>query len=128
MSAELELLQACREWRRLARAEAKAIRTHNWDLLADCQFAIKDYQSVISRLTVEARNEWEHAGLDCAARENHIQVFIHDLIETTRQNQALLQAAKNLAGEQLAGLGEAGRNLKLLQRSYGTTHVAGLTT
>ena len=54
MNAENELLNAYRGWHRLARAEAKAIRTRNWDLLADCQLAITDFQNLIGRLTIEA--------------------------------------------------------------------------
>jgi hypothetical protein len=126
MNAENELLNAYREWHRLARAEAKAIRTHNWDLLADCQLAIQDFQSLISRLTAEARGEWERAGINCAEKERHIQVFIHELIQLTRQNQTTLQRAKETACAQVEQLGEAGRNLKRLQRSYGSAGVLGL--
>ena len=97
MNAETELLHAYREWHRLARAEAKAISTRNWDLLADCQLAIADFQVLITRLTVEARNEWEAAGSDSAEKERHIQVHIQELIEITRQNQATLQRAKDEA-------------------------------
>ncbi|HSY16688.1 MAG TPA: hypothetical protein VK815_00065 [Candidatus Acidoferrales bacterium] len=119
MNAEAELLNAYREWHRLARAEAKAISTRNWDLLADCQLAIADFQVLITRLTAEARGQWERAGIDCAEKERHIQVFIHELIGLTRQNQAMLQRAKDGACARLGELGEASRNLKRLRQSYG---------
>jgi len=119
MSAENELLLAYREWHRLALAEAKAIRTRNWDLLADCQLAIKDFQGMVSQLTIQARQEWAGAGCNLAEKEQHVHVFVNDLIEITRQNQTLLQAAKTAARERLEQLGDAGRNLKSLQRSYG---------
>ena len=123
MKAEQELLATYRDWHRIARAEAKAIRTRNWDLLADCQIAIKDFQTLAARLTSEARQEWERAGADCAEKTRHVQVFINDLIEITRQNQAMLRQAKEAAHLQLEQISEAGRNLKLLHRSYGNMAV-----
>ena len=120
MNTETELLNAYRDWLRLARAEAKAIRTHNWDLLADCQLAISDFQTLISRLTAEARRDWQLAGLDCAEKERHIKIYLSELIELTQQNQSALQLAKDEAGTKLAELTAAGQNVKLLQRSYGS--------
>ena len=120
MNSETELLNAYRDWLRLARAEAKAIRTHNWDLLADCQLAISDFQTLISRLTAEARREWQLAGLDCAEKERHVKIYLTELIELTQQNQIALQHAKDEAGLKLTELAAAGQNLKLLQRSYGS--------
>jgi hypothetical protein len=119
MSAESDLLQAYREWHRLARAETKAIQTRNWKLLADCQLAIQDFQKAVTQLTLQARQEWASAGQNLPEKEQHIRVFINDLIEITRHNQALLQIAKNTAQERLLELNEAGRNLRRLQRSYG---------
>ena len=119
MNAENELLHAYRGWHRLAHAEAKAIRTRNWDLLADCQLAIADFQSLIGRLSTEARGEWQNAGLDVAEKERHIQVFIHELIELTRLNQSMLQAAKDEATARLDDLNEAGQNIRRLRNSYG---------
>lgn len=119
MKAENDLLQAYREWHRLALAEAKAIQMRDWNLLNDCQLAIKDFQSVVSQLSAQARKEWISAGCNVAEKEQHLQVFIHQLIETTRQNQTLLEAAKLVVRERLEQLGEAGRNLKRLRSSYG---------
>jgi hypothetical protein len=124
MNAEAELLHAYREWHRLARAEARAISTRNWDLLADCQLAIADFQVLITRLTAEARGEWAAAGLDRAEKERHIQVHIQELIALTRANQAQLQRAKDEACAKLAELGQARTNIKRLRRSYG--QVGGL--
>ena len=124
MNAEHELLNAYREWHRLARAETKAIRTHNWDLLADCHLAISDFQSLISRLSLEARVEWVKAGLDISAKERHVQVFVHELVELTRQNQQLLQQIKDDTAHKLDDLGEAGRRIKKIQRAYGSVSFA----
>ena len=66
MNAESELLRAYREWRRLAQAETKAIQTRNWSLLSDCHLAIRDYRSLVSRLTQETRTEWQRAGCNLA--------------------------------------------------------------
>jgi hypothetical protein len=128
MNAETELLHAYREWHRLAHAEAKAIRTRNWDLLADCQLAIADYQHLTARLLSDARTEWERAGLDVTEKQRHIQIYIHDLIEVTRQNQAMLLHAKEEATVRLGELAEAGRNVGLLRRSYGHGGITSFAT
>ena len=119
MNAESELLRAYREWHRLAQAETKAIQTRNWSLLTDCHLAIKDYQIMVARLTQEARVEWQRTGCNVAEKEKNLQVLISDLLDITRQNQGRLQTALAKAREQIDQLGEAGKNLKRLQRSYG---------
>ena len=118
MNAEQELFHAYAEWRRLALAETKAIQSRNWPLLADCQHAIVDFQKLVSRLTLDARDEWKRAGANCADKEKKFQTLVGELIEITRQNHSLLQAARGTAKMRLAELGAAGRNLKLLHRSY----------
>jgi hypothetical protein len=119
MNAESELLRAYREWRRLAQAEAKAIQTRNWSLLSDCHQAIKDYQAVVGRLTRETRDEWRRNGCNLAEKERNLKIIVSGLVDLTRQNQALLQAARTRTRAQLNQLNEAGRNLKLLRSSYG---------
>ena len=57
--------------------------------------------------------------------EGEDQVLVSDLMEVTRQNQALLQATVARARKQLDGLGEAGRNLKRLRRAYGYIPASG---
>jgi hypothetical protein len=121
MSAENELLHAYREWHRLALAERRAIQTRNWNLLADCQLAIAGLQSQVGGLTRQAHAEWQRNGLNPAEKKPGVHVFVHALIELTRQNQLMLQSARATAQERLADLSEARRNLKLLQRSYQST-------
>ena len=117
MNAERELFHAYAEWRRLAAAETSAIQSRNWSLLADCQQAIEDFQKHVSRLTLEARNEWRRKGENLPAKENQIQALVNELIEITRQNHALLAVAGKTAQIQISELREAGLNLKRL-RSY----------
>jgi hypothetical protein len=119
MNAESELFHAYREWRRLVQAEHKAIQTRNWDLLSDCHLAIKDFQVHVTGLTQEARAEWQRTGCNLAQKEAQLQVVVTELIDLTRQNQSLLQSTRLAARRQLDQLGTAGKNLKLLQRSYG---------
>lgn len=119
MSAEIELLRAYRDWHRLALAESKAIQTRNWSLLSDCHLAIKDYQTVVARLTREARAEWKRTSRDLAEKERNLHVLVSDLMELTRQNQERLQSMIANARQKLGDLGEAGKNLRLLRRSYG---------
>jgi len=118
MNAESELLNAYREWHRLAAAETKAIQTRNWDLLSDCHLVIKDLQAHVAAVAQEARADWKRAGT-LAEKEHNVQVLVAGLIELTRQNQSLLESARTAAGKQVDELGEAGKNLRRLRRSYG---------
>ena len=117
MNAERELFHAYAEWRRLAEAETAAINSRNWSLLADCQHAIEDFQKHVSRLTLDARDEWRRRGENLDAKEKQIQALVNELIAITRQNHTLLAAAKQAAQTRLGELKEAGMNLKRL-RSY----------
>jgi hypothetical protein len=121
MNAEAELLRAYREWHRLALAESKAIQTRNWVLLSDCHLAIRDYQSRASGLTRQARMEWQRTGCNLAEKEHNLRLLVSSLIEVTRQNQGRVQSIIATARQQLDQLGQAGKNLRLLQRSYGLT-------
>lgn len=125
MNAEGELLRAYREWRRLAQAETKAIQTRNWNLLSDCHLAIRDFQSIVCGLTQETRAEWRRAGCDLEAKEKNLRVAVSSLLDITRQNQNLLQAAIARTRIQLDNLGEAGKNLKRLRSTYGQVPVGG---
>ena len=119
MNAERELFRAYSEWRRLVQAETKAIQTRNWNLLSDCHLAIRDFQSVVGGLTVEVRAEWSQSGCNLAEKEQNLRVIVADLIDQTRQNQNLLQAAMARTRIQLDQLGEAGKNLKRIRSVYG---------
>jgi len=119
MNAESELLRAYREWRRLALAETKAIQTRNWRLLADCHLVIRDYQSLVSTLTRAPRTEWQSAGCDLAQKEANLKIMVSDLMEITRNNHVLLQAARGRVSRQLDELGAVGGNLKRIGRAYG---------
>ncbi len=124
MSAESELFHAYREWHRLAQAETKAIQTRNWDLLDDCHLAIKDFQAHITTLTREARAEWQRTGCNLAEKESNLRIFVSELVDLTRRNQGLLQKTIQNVRQQLDQFGAVGRNLKLLQRSYGLVPAA----
>lgn len=117
MNAERELFHAYAEWRRIAEAETIAIQSHNWTLLADCQHAIEDFQKHVSRLTLEARDEWRRRGENLEAKEQQVQAVVKELIVITRQNHSLLEAARKSAQSRVNELREAGLNLKRL-RSY----------
>jgi hypothetical protein len=125
MNTENELFCAYREWHRLAQAETKAIQTRNWNLLSDCHLAIRDYQTVVSRLTQETRAEWRRAGCNLAEKENNLRVHVSGLLELTRQNHSRLQTTFAQARKKLEQLGEAGKNLKRLRRTYGCVAVRG---
>ncbi len=119
MSAENELLGMYREWLRLARAQTRAIQTHNWSFHADCHRAVESFQREAVRLTRAAREEWARDGRDCSEKEKNFRGPVNELITIARQNQRLLDEAVQGGRERLVQLGDAGHNLKRLQRSYG---------
>ena len=119
MSAENTLLEAYREWRRLAEAEKEAIRACNWSLLSACQKALENLRGRISGLSQAARDEWAKLGCDRAAKEKSLEATIRELIVLGRCNQTLLNAVREAARARLRQLDEAGRNLQRIRHSYG---------
>ena len=114
MSAEQALLDAYSEWRRLA----KAIQLCDWNLLLECQQAVKNLQLQISQFTADARSDWKNAGTDCAAGEDRLRDVIAELMELGQHNQRLLQSARTAAVTRREQVAQAARNLKNLQFSY----------
>ena len=119
MTAEETLLEAYKDWRRLAELETEAIRTRHWILMADCQKRLASLQPIIIRLTADAREEWKKSNADKIAKQNELRAIISGLVELELQNSTLLAAAKDVAQTQLAQLELARTNLKRIQRSYG---------
>jgi hypothetical protein len=105
MSADQELQDTCREWRRLARAEGEAIRTLNWPLATDCQLALQALQPRLTRCLQDAR-------------EDRFRAVLAELIEIETRNNALLNGVRQTAQSQLSQLNQAGRNLRHVKRSY----------
>jgi hypothetical protein len=128
MSAEQALLNAYSEWRRLAEAEGKAVRMRNWNLLLECQQAIKKIQPLITQLRFAARDEWKNSGADRAAKEDSLRAIVSKLIELGQRNKMLLQTARDAAQAKRQELEQAGRNLKRLQLSYVSARPAAWTS
>jgi hypothetical protein len=125
MSAEQALFDAYREWRRLAKAESKAISLKDWNLLAECQNLLQNIQPVITRLTQEAHDEWEKSGADLEAKKAKLRETVAGLIGLARENQLSLRVARELMLAKGRQLAEAGRNLKRLQHSYAPARPSG---
>jgi hypothetical protein len=128
MSAEQALMGAYSEWHRLAGAEGRAIRLRDWNLLLECQQALKKFQPLITRLTYEARDEWKQKGLDFVAKENAVRAVVLKLIESGQRNKRLLQNARQAAQARREELEQAGRNLKRLQLSYASARTSAWTS
>jgi len=124
MSAENDLREAYREWRRLAQAEGEAIRAANWSLLSACQKALSLLREQITSLLPKVQQEWTEAQVDKAARQEEINQIIRGLIEIARRNQILLRGLREAARAKLETLSETGKNLKQLRRSYGQTSLS----
>jgi hypothetical protein len=118
MSAEHALFNAYAEWRRLARAAHRAICKRDWTFLLECQRVIRGIQPNITKLTLEARNEWKQPKVDGAIKEEKLRAVISELKGLLGSNQKLLEACRNRALSEREKLEQAGRNLKRLQNSY----------
>ncbi len=118
MNAERDLLEAYREWRRLAEAEGEAIRTGNWGLCAACQKALQHLRERITALMPSVREEWSRPGCDPAAKQQSLDATLRELIHLQQRNKTLLSAVRQATQEKLNQLGEARRRLKQLRRSY----------
>ena len=125
MSAEQALFDAYREWRRLSKAESKAISLKDWNLLAECQKLLQNLQPVITRLTQEAQDEWKKSGADFEAKKARLRETVAGLIELARENQLSLRVARALLQAQGRQLAEAGRTLKRQQHSYAPARSSG---
>ena len=118
MSANRDLQNSYREWRRLAEAEGEAIRAGNWMLVFDCQNVLRQLQPRIVRQTEAAHREWVNLGLDSEVMENNLNAVIHSLIELECRNSSLIDARQHLAQEELAKLEQASLTLRRIRRSY----------
>jgi hypothetical protein len=118
ISADSLLFAAYEDWRRLAELEGTAIRTRDWSLVTDCQKQLSELQQRILRLTHQAREEWQRAGVDRAEKENTLRKIILDLIELGTRNNFSLATAKQAARQQVEQLDSVRQNLKRVRRSY----------
>jgi hypothetical protein len=118
LKAGRDLLEACREWRRLAEAEGEAIRTGNWGLCAAAQKALQHLRERMTALMPAARAEWK-AAADRAARMQAFDDNLRQLIILERRNQTLLQSVRAAAHEKIQQLNHAKIKLKQLRHAYG---------
>lgn len=121
LKAEQDLLQACREWQRLAEAEGEAIRTGNWGLCSACQLALQHLRDRITTLLPLVREEWSRAVSGQAnGRQTFSDTLLH-LAEIEQKNNTLLHSARNAAQIKMQQLNQAKIKLKQLRRAYGLT-------
>ncbi len=128
MNAEHDLTEAYQEWRGLAETEGEAIGAGNWNLVSACQKALQQLQERISRLSPAVRAEWSKLGGKRAVQQGILNATIHELIRLEQRNQTLLQSIQEATQVKLDQLGQAGRNLKHIQRSYRLDHPVGWTS
>ena len=128
VNTERVLLEACREWRRLAEAEGEAIRTGNWGLCAACQKSLEQLRGRMSALMPAVRAGWRQSGDDRAARMQAFDDTIHQLINLERRNHTLIQAVRAATHAKLQQLNQARVKLKLLRQAYGFAHGAAVNS
>ena len=127
MSAEQALLDAYREWQRLANASRDAVQRGNWNLLRECQKRVAQFQPAITRLTCEAREEWRQSPDDFMAKEKQLQTIICELMEMTRVTQSLIKRKRETAQAKLTECAAAGHNLKRI-KTYASTRQSNWTS
>lgn len=128
MNAERQLVEAYGEWRHLAEIEGEAIGARDWMMVAASQTALRHLQERISSLSPTVREEWSKRGDERVVKERGLTAIIHELIGLERRNQTLLNSLQEAARLKLNQLDQAGRNLKRIQRSYGSTDPTAWTS
>lgn len=118
MSADAQLQDAYREWRRLAQEEGDAIRANDWTAVSNCQGELQKLQPRIIHWTAEAQQEWSRLGVDRKARENSFRSVVSELIELEWRNNALINVLRQATLAELQKLDEANHTLKRVHRSY----------
>lgn len=118
MTAEQSLIETYASWRRLAEAEGEAIRSSDWQVVAECQNTLRELQPHIIGLTDKAQKEWAISGADRQAKEEAVRSIVRKLIEQEQRNSALLNSLLESTRVQLGELEQTSQNLKRLQRSY----------
>ena len=113
MSTRDTLDEAYSEWRRLAEAEGRAIRTGDWPFVAECQQALRQLRPLIDGLT---KQEAAAAGQRTFSRAT-----ILELIQLQQRNLQALEQRRQRLTAQMQELFRTGRNLRAIQRSYSPT-------
>jgi hypothetical protein len=119
------LFEAYQDWRRLAELEGEGIRAGDWTLVTDCQNRLAALQTLIIRLTSDAREEWRRTSANLAQKENNLREIVSRLMELEVANSTSLTATREAARAQLKQLDSARQNLKRVERTYSSTGSAG---
>ena len=106
MNAEVELNKTCEEWQRLAGIEGEAICRRDWQLVFDCQDALRKLQPRLLRCN------------ESPDGKRNFQMAVSNLIEIERRNLELLNVLRQRAAMQREQLEQSHKNLRRIQRSY----------
>ena len=115
---EQAILEALRKWRRLAEAEGLAIRTRNWQAVAECQSSIQTLQPHLDSCAQTAREDWRRLGSEGDVRRGRFQALAAELAELSRQNESAIEQQRQKLAARFSQLGCSSRNLRRVQQSY----------
>jgi len=118
MTSNQALLDACREWHRLARAANTAICRRDWKFLLECQCRTKKIHRFVSNLAQNRPHEQRRPEGEVSAGQKQLHTVVRELAALLESNKKLLQAARAAALLEREKLAQSGRNLKRLQNSY----------
>ncbi len=93
-----------------------------------CQSTIREIQAFTATATRDVRDEWKKSEAECRAKENELSAFILELRALVESNKKLLRIARATALSKREQLEKAGRNLRLIQGSYGSASPPAWTT
>ena len=127
-TAAAELDRAYAEWRRLAEAEGRAIRSGNWKFVAECQQALSQLRPLIDELTSQLRQQIPSSDPDTCPRKQLTRATILELIELQRRNLNSLEQRRQRLSAHIENLMRSGRNLREIQRSYATPATAAFNS
>ena len=108
MNSETELNECCREWRRLAAVEGDAICRRDWQLVLDCQKALRMLQPRLLRCSET----------NAPAAKTNFQAAVSEMIDLERRNLDLLNTLQQSAALKKQRLEQTQQNLRRVQHSY----------
>ncbi len=118
MSAQANLLELYRDWRRWTEAESEAIQAGDWRKVKFCQSAKSELQPQILRGTQDAQMECARSGSDRGAMEKTVRSIVNELIYLETRNGEFLAEQRAGTEAEMEEMGRSGRNLSRIQKSY----------
>jgi hypothetical protein len=121
MSAREELAGLYDEWLRLTERESEAIAAGAWPVVASHQQAKLALQQYIAATSDRLKSERPGDAAGRTSESNPFKENLDHLIALESRNAETIAAKRRVAESERAQLDRASQNLRLVQRSYGSS-------